>query len=144
MYKHRLIPLLFGLAFGLAVAPAEAGWCFCWSDDGSASHSAGPADDQADCNTLCIGYSQIRYVPGDLEQEGPDGSLPVTRSPDSTDLDGDGDTTEIIRWRYVVVVGMDPDHPDPDCDDTGETCKEWHRLYKCWRDDDPVPPDGHN
>jgi len=49
------------------------------------------------------------------------------RKPDVDDVDNNGDTAEIVRWRYVMVIDG--------CETVGDVCREQHRLFKCWCDD---------
>lgn len=86
---------------------------------------------EAECNDLCEAgnWDNHYYIDiADCACEGPEGNLPVGYELDVDDLDGDGDTEETIRWRYVVVIDS--------CRVVGDECQERHWLYRCWKDDE--------
>jgi len=133
--------VLWGL-FILAIAQnqhAEAGLCFCWEDNASRSDCNAAIASAADCQQHCtsLGYSRHYFqdsgtpaCEGSEASGGGAGNLPVIREPDVNDADGNGDVTEIVRWRYVMVVD--------NCETVGDVCREQHRLFKCWCDDDHI------
>lgn len=126
MKRHFWRIALFAVvAIVSAATAAYAGGCFCWMDDGSASE-AFIANSEADCAAMCGGYDRHYYTEGNASLEGPDKMLLVIRETDTQNLDGDGDTTEIIRWRYVVLI---------ECRISGNECQEKRSLVRCWKDD---------
>ncbi|MCK4659484.1 MAG: hypothetical protein KAV82_08180 [Phycisphaerae bacterium] len=135
--------LMAAVALSVVSVPALAGGgCLCWMDDGSASECHIVAD-EAECAQKCAGYdggaTGYRYFPegeyGTPSCEGPDGICLVTREPDEDDLDSNGNTTETIRWRYVVVVGGKGECDDGEkCKVENGVCKLWHQLHRGWKD----------
>lgn len=125
----RFVGIVAAVSIGLSIAAedtqAQAGGCICWSDDGSASECH-TVSDPSGCAAACGGYDNIYFAEGDGACEGPDGSGLVIRSPDTDDIDGDGDTNEIVRWRYVVSVT---------CAIQDGMCVEIYTLVRCWKDD---------
>ncbi|MFC2105344.1 hypothetical protein ACFLS0_01110 [Candidatus Bipolaricaulota bacterium] len=108
----------------LVAITSLAGAYMCWMKDGSASDCF-PWDGNGDCGALCKarGYDDGFGVKGsDATCGGPDGILIEHMRPDTRDWDKDEDTTEKVRWRYVVSVN---------CLDRDTECVEIYELYQC-------------
>jgi hypothetical protein len=139
---NRKLPACMGIVLGAAIAGlprTEAGLCFCWEDNASRSDCNAAIASEADCQQHCTSLGYVRHFfedSGTPACEGTDaagggvGPLPVIREPDVDDADGDGDVTQTVRWRYVMVID--------DCEKVGDVCREKHRLFKCWCDDDHI------
>jgi hypothetical protein len=94
-------------------------------NDGSASECSVQGSAAA-CQAACAGYDQHHFQPDGVPAcEGPDQTLLVTYERDIDDIDNDPNTN-IIRWRYVVVIN--------DCRVVNGVCEEKHQLWRCWSD----------
>lgn len=130
MKRAWLAAIGVGIVWLLAAAPAHAGGCFMWMNDGSDWACDASVSSPAECDALCSsgGWDKCYYIAGNVACEGDNNDFPVMYEPDTQDLDDDDDTDETIRWRYVVVVS--------DCRVVDGQCQEFHQLYRCWNDDD--------
>jgi len=134
--RMLVVPSVIALISLMSTPAAEGGLCFCWEDNASRSDCNAAIASAADCQTHCTNLGYVRHFfedngvascEGSAASGGGVGNLPVISEPDVDDLDGDGDVTDTIRWRYVMVIDG--------CETVGDICREKHRLFKCWCDD---------
>ena len=118
--------LILGISL-IVVYGAHAGVCFRWNDIGESACSENMT--QEECDALASLWDHIHFLEGESANcEGELENLPAQYETDVDDLDGDGDVTETIRWRYVVVIDT--------CWREDYDCDERHQLVRCWNDDD--------
>ena len=120
----------------LVVAPARAGCCFLWKDDGNGSACKEDVPTKQECEEARLQgkWDRCHFVDVTTDERCAcedahgkrGGDLAVMHHPDRDDLDDDGDRGETVRWRYVVYVGT--------AEVTAGRCREQHRLYRGWTD----------